>query len=146
MAMKTIIILHLLTLCLCARERTKNALSDEEYDIMIKRIQGCFSTPVNERTNLEKATLRKFYRWKNEGREIVIGASGKSIYVDGKRVMRQGERENVIKQNEKKGKDPGVRKLAHRIKSKYIGCSERHVKTSRLDRNYLKVSQPPIST
>lgn len=145
MAIKILIILHLLSLCFSVRERAFSALSDEEYKIMIEKIQGRFSKPVNKRTKLEVGTLRKLYRWKNDGREIVVGASGASIYIDGKRIMRRKERDNLIKEHEKKGKDPGARKLTYRIKSKYIGCSERHIKTSRLDRNYMKVSQLPVS-
>ena len=48
---------------------------------MIKKITGDFKKPSDERTNVEKNVIRKFYRWMTEGKQITVGASGKTIYV-----------------------------------------------------------------
>ena len=140
MNLKIFIFFHCVTLCFCAREIVYSALNDEEYDIILKLIRGTYDVPVKERTNLEKAVLRKYQRWKKDGKNIFLGSSEKAIYVDGKKILRKKERDNLINHIEKAAKDPGVQKLTDRIKTHFISCSERHVKTSRSDRNYIKVN------
>ena len=71
----------LLKCVLSARQSNVVALSDEEYNIMIKKIMRDFKKPSDERTNVETNVIRKFYRWITEGKEITVGASWKTIYV-----------------------------------------------------------------
>ena len=85
---------------------------------------------MKERTNLEKAVLRKYKRWKKDGQNIFLGSSEKTIYVDGKKILRNKERDNMINHIEKAAKDPGVRKLTDRIKTRFIGCLEKQLKLS----------------
>ena len=49
-----------------ARERDISALSEEEYEIMLRKILGRFNTLVRERTLVEKNVLRKYYRQEKE--------------------------------------------------------------------------------
>ena len=95
---------------LCAREQSYSALTEEEYEIMVWKIRGVFNTPVNERDSIEKSVLRKYYRWRKEGRAIIIGASEKTIYVDGRKLMKINDRDIAIKEMEKNSKDSGVKK------------------------------------
>ena len=46
----------------------------------------------------------------------------------GKKILRKKERDNLINHIEKAAKDPGVRKLTDRIKTRFIGCSEKQLK------------------
>ena len=63
----------LLKCVLSARQSNVAALSDEEYNVMIKKITGVFNKPSHERTNLEKSVIRKFYRWIKEGKQTTVG-------------------------------------------------------------------------
>ena len=81
----------LLKCVLSARQSNVAALSDEEYNVMIKKITGVFNKPSHERTNLEKSVIRKFYRWIKEGKQITVGVSGTTIYINGKQLMRKEE-------------------------------------------------------
>ena len=95
----------------CSRDETLCVLTDEEYDILLRKITGSFDKPVNERTKTENSFLRKFYRWKNEGKDLFVGSSGKSIYVNGKRLMHSSERDTIIKKMHKTTKESGSRKV-----------------------------------
>ena len=54
-------------------------------DDMIREIYK----PLGERTLLEKHTVWKYYRWLNQEKDVYT--SVKTIYVDGKELMRKGE-------------------------------------------------------
>ena len=83
--MKSLLIICLfLKFVISTREGNIIALSDEEYDVMLKKIVGEFTKPVNERNKLERKMIRKYYRWLREGKDVSIGPSGKTMYVDGK--------------------------------------------------------------
>ena len=45
-----------------ARERDISALSEEEYEILLRKILGRFNTPVLKRTLVKEKVLRKYYR------------------------------------------------------------------------------------
>ena len=107
----------------CTRENTVSSLTDEEYNILLNKIINNFDTPVAERSTTEKAVLRKYYRWIKAGKQITIGASFKNIYVDGKRLMRKSELKEIVTRMEKCTKQSGVRKITHRINSRYAGWS-----------------------
>ena len=73
----------------CVRNRDVTALSDVDYDLMIRKILGSFDTPVAERTKKEAAVIRKYYRWIDVGHEVTVGRSGRTIYVNGKQLLRK---------------------------------------------------------
>ena len=132
-----VIFLSLLWLTKGSREHWLCSLSDEEYNILLNKVLNRFDTAVVDRSTVEKAVLRKYYRWVKAGRQLPVGPSGKNIYIDGKKVMRKSEIKQIVKKMEKNTKGSGSRKLAQRIKSRYIGCTERHVTT--ITANSLKV-------
>lgn len=49
-------------------ERTVKALTEEEYDILVRIITNCFETPVVDRTALQKPVIRKYQRWIKQGK------------------------------------------------------------------------------
>ena len=106
-----IVLLFLCTLVLLVRNRDIKALSDHEYDIMIR-------TPVTD---------------------LTIGASGRTIYLDGKQLLRIEEKERAIKQTIKESKNSGSRKLAGRLKTRFAGCSEGQIITSKSNSKSLQV-------
>ena len=126
-----IVLLFLCTPVLLVRNRDIKALSDHEYDIMIRKILGSFDTPVTDRTKVEIVVIRKYYRWIRQGHDLTIGASGRTIYLDGKQLLRIEEKERAIKQTIKESKNSGSRKLAGRLKTRFAGCSEGQIITSK---------------
>ena len=54
------------------------ALTDEQYDIMIRKVRGEFDKPLGDRNSVEKNVIRKYYRWLSQGKDIYIGPSGKN--------------------------------------------------------------------
>ena len=98
---------HLIVTVVSVRNRNINALSDEEYDIMIRKITGAYDTPVAERSSKEMRLLRKYYRWISHGKDLTVGPSGKTIYVDGKQLARRKEIERTIQNAEKVTKNSG---------------------------------------
>ena len=121
------------------RHRDPSALSDEEYDILLRRITGRYDTPVAERRKEDIRALRKYYRWVKQGKEVSVGPSCNTIYIDGKKLMRRGEVERSIKMAEKESKCSGARKVTGRIKARFIGCSEKNVIASKSSRVNFKV-------
>lgn len=91
----------------CSRELSLSPLSDEEYAILLNKLLGRFDTAVTDRSTLEKAVLRKFYRWIKAGRELTVGSSGTNIYVDGKKLLRKSDVKRIIKRMEKSTKQSG---------------------------------------
>ena len=57
------------------RDRDTNALSDQEYDIMIRKIIGSSNKPVADRTKDETVVIRKYYRWVRQGHDVSVGPS-----------------------------------------------------------------------
>ena len=112
---------------IATRNRGIKALTDYEYDIIIRQVIGTYDTKVSERTKEEKVVLRKYYRWVENGMAITVGASGKTIYVNNKQLLREGEKESVIKRAEKDSKSSGSRKMAGRVNAKYVGLTEKHI-------------------
>ena len=123
-----------------ARERDISALSEEEYAILLRKLLGRFNTPVRERTSVEKNVLRKYYRLVKGRRELHVGSSGKSIYIDGKLLIRIEEMAKAINSVSKESKNPGIRKLTDRIQSRFAGCSRKKVIAEKLQDKSLKVS------
>ena len=76
--------LHVIVTVISVRNRNINALSDEEYELMIRKITGSYNIPVAERSIKETRLLRKYYRWLSEGNDLSVGLSGKTIYINGK--------------------------------------------------------------
>ena len=130
-------LLHLIVTVVSVRNRNINALSDEEYDIMIRKITGAYDTPVTERSSKEMRLLRKYSRWISHGKDLTVGPSGKTIYVDG--LVRREEIERTIQNAEKVTKNSGIRKLTERIKNRFVGCSEKNVVVSKSNSKCLKV-------
>ena len=64
-----------------------------------------------------------------------MGPSCKTVYIDGKKLMRKEEIERAIKMAEKKSKGSGARKVTGPI----IGCSEANVVSSKSSRTNSKV-------
>ena len=120
-----------------ARNRDFNALSDEEYDLLLRKITGRYDTPViAERSS---ADIRKDYRWINQGKDISVSPSCKTVYIDGKKLMRKEEIERAIKMAEKESKGSGACKVTGRIKARFIGCSEANAVSSKSSRTNSKV-------
>ena len=94
-----------------------SALADNEYEIMLKKVTGQLDSRSDERSVIEKSTIRKFYRWIKGGKTITIGASGKTLYIDGKQLFRKSELTTAIKRVIKDTKDSGSRKLRDRLLS-----------------------------
>ena len=65
------------------RERNIVALTEEEYDIMVRKIAGQYNKGMADRTLIEKSTIRKYYRWLKQGKHVYLGPSGKTIYIRG---------------------------------------------------------------
>ena len=62
MIMKVVFfLLNLIVPVLSVRNRNIKALSDEEYDLMIRKITGTYNIPVAERNVKETRLLRKYY-------------------------------------------------------------------------------------
>lgn len=112
--------------------RNINAISDVEYNILLKKVKGEFTTPVSERTREENKVLRKYYRWISQNKDVRVGPSGRTIYVDGRQLIRKEELNRTIKALEKESKNSGARKLTQRIKDQFVGCSEKVVASSKL--------------
>ena len=93
-----------------------SALSDIEYEIMLKKVTGLLDSRSDERSVIEKSTIRKFYRWIKSGKTITIGPSGKTLYIDGKQLFRKSELTTAIKKVIRDTKDSGSRKLRDRLK------------------------------
>ena len=129
-----------------AKERDISSLSEEEYDILIRKILGRFNTPVSERTLVEKKILRKYNRLVKGEKELRVGPSGKSIYVDGKLLVRNEEVAKAINSISKESKNPGIRKLTERIQSRFAGCSRKKVIAKKLEDKSLKVFIYSLST
>ena len=141
MDMKSLlVILSFLKFVTARRAGNIIALSDEEYDVMLKKIVGEFTKPSNERNKFELKMIRKYYRWLREGKDISIGASGKTIYVDGKQVMRKDDIGRAVSRAIKESKNAGNRKLTQRIKARFAGCSHRNVKIVKSCSKSLKVT------
>ena len=87
--------IHILTFLLlfssfpvsCVRNRDINALSDQEYDIMVRKILGSFDKPVTDRTNLDTVVIRKYYRWMRQGHDVTVGAGGRTMSFKAKFVL-----------------------------------------------------------
>ena len=84
-----LVILSFLKFVTATREGNIIALSGRRIWRNVKKTVGEFTKPLNERNKLELKTIRKYYRWLREGKNISIEASGKTIYVDGKKLMRE---------------------------------------------------------
>ena len=113
------------------------SLTDERYDIILK-ISGKFSKPSSERNNVVNSVIRKYYRWIKDGKEITVGPSGKTIYVDGKQLIRKEELNREISHAAKESKNGGTRKLKQRIKTRFLGCSERNLIKAKADSKSLR--------
>ena len=94
---------------------------------MLRKITGRYDTPVAERSSADNRLLRKYYRWIKQGKDISVGPSCKTVYIDGKKLTRKEEIERAIKMAEKESKGSGARKVTGRIKARFIGCSEANV-------------------
>ena len=120
------------------KERDISALSEEEYAILIQKILGKFTTPVAERALIEKSVLRKYYRLV-KAKDIHVGPSGKSIYINGRLLLRNEEMGKAIKSVSKQSKGAGVRKVTDRIQSRFAGCSRKKVIAKKLQDKSLEV-------
>ena len=109
--------------------------------ILLRKILGRFNTPVRERTLVEKNVLRKYYRLVKGGREFHVGSSGKSIYIDGRLLIRNEEMGKAINSISKESKNPGIRKLTDRIQSRFAGCSRKKVIAEKLQDKSLSIYQ-----
>ena len=98
---KSLILSCVLMLVIATRNRDYNALSDAEHDIHIRKITGSYGTAVTERSSIDVRILPKYYRWIKQGKDISVGPSCKTIYIDGKQLMRKEETERAIKMLEK---------------------------------------------
>ena len=114
------------------------ALDDEEYELLLRWLRGEFDTQCNNRTTKEKTALRKFYRWMKE-HELKVGVSGRTVYIDGKRLLRSNEIETEIRRADKDTKSSGSRKVKSRLDSSVIGVAESQIIESRSKRVDLKV-------
>ena len=137
--LKYLVLCTVLVYVTYARPCNVGALSAAEYEIVLRKIMGCYDTPVAERTCVDNRALRKFYRWIKDERHISVGPSGKTIYIDGKKLLKKDEIDLAIKKAEKDTKCSGARKLAERIKARFMGCSENIVVDSKSRRVNLKV-------
>ena len=81
------------------RQRKVTALNDEEYDIILRKLTDSFMIPLRDRTKVERSAIRKYYRWMKSGMEITVGPSGKTLYLEGKQLIRKEEIQNVMFQN-----------------------------------------------
>ena len=127
------------------RNRGLKALSDFEYDIIIRKIIGTYNTAVSERSKEEKVVLRKYYRWIENGCDVRVGSSGKTIYVDDKQLLRESETERIIKRAENESKSSGSRKLAGRVNARYVGCTESSIIKSKANSKSLQVRKLILS-
>ena len=116
------------------------ALTDEQYDIMIRKVRGEFDKPLGDRNSVEKNVIRKYYRWLSQGKDIYIGPSGKTIYINGKQLIQKEELNQAISHARKETKDAGIRKLTQRMKTRFVGCSERKIVSAKADNKCLKVN------
>ena len=106
---------------------------------MIQKVTGSYNVPVADRSTEENRLIRKYYRWISQGKDLSVGSSGKTIYIDGKQLLRTEEKERAIKGAEKESKNSGSRKLTGRIKSRFVGCSEKNVVASKSNSRSVKV-------
>ena len=60
-------------------------LGEEEYQVILSLVKGTFNNPKNERTNIEKAAVIKF--WRANGR-FTADNNGKVLFYDGKVVRK----------------------------------------------------------
>ena len=75
----------------------------------------------------------------NQEKNVYLGPSGKTIYVDGKELIRKGEMTRAISQASKKCQNSGARKLTQRIRNHFVGCSEKDVVNVKANSKSLKV-------
>ena len=67
-----------------ANQREIRPIEEQEYDILLRKILGQFDTPVSSISKKKQFIIQKYYRWVRNGRDIRVGSSGKTIYIDGK--------------------------------------------------------------
>ena len=138
------LILLLLMILFCANflyaTRNINAISNNEYEILLKKINGEFNIPVKERIAEMNLIIRKYYRWLDQGKDVRVGPSGRTIYVEGLQLIRKNEIDQAIKGLEKETKNSGVRKLTDRIKQRFVGCTEKNVASAKDRSKSIKVS------
>ena len=131
MSLKLYFLVSALILTITFASKTRNrgikALTDYEYDVIVKKVTGTYDTKVSERTREEKVVLRKYYRWIEKGMEVTVGPSGRTIYVNNKQVLRTGEVDKIIYKADKESKSSGSRKLAGRVNVKYLGLTEKNI-------------------
>ena len=114
-------------------------LTDEEYNIMLRKIMGQSSIPVIEKTKVDRKVERKYYRWLKQGRSLTVGPSLKTIYIDGKKLIRKEELRKLVEVEMKRVKNSGNRKLTGRIKERVISCSHEEVKMIKKESRNLKL-------
>ena len=96
-------------------------MSDEQYDIIVKLVQGTFQVPCAERSQVERTALIRFYR--NRERFTVKG-NPPVLYFDGKEVLKTSQRQALVINNFYSTKGCGARRLNYRLKDKFTGLSE----------------------
>ena len=60
--LKELLLCYFVIVVIGVRNRDFNPLSDDEYDLLLRKVTGRYDTPVAERSSADNRLLRKYYR------------------------------------------------------------------------------------
>lgn len=102
----------------------KQAMTEEMYNVIVRKLRGEFHVPVSERTRIQQNALVRL--WRNQG-VYSLSEDGQTLLCAGKPVMLQSNVDCVVKKGLDDTKGSGARKLSKRLKMHHSGISERKV-------------------
>ena len=107
------------------KTRTKRAVGDETYDIMLTILKDQFNVPVKYRTNVHKAAMIKLHRGRDKYHLRLVDGEEK-IFYSGKELVKKSDIQKIITEESKNLKF-GCRKLSKSLRKKFGGISEKMV-------------------
>ncbi|KAL9983848.1 hypothetical protein ACROYT_G006088 [Oculina patagonica] len=107
------------------REAYIHQVNDEVYDTLLLLVQGKFNVPVNERSRIQRNTVVRFWRRRDQ---FHLGTeSTPTLYFAGKKVVKKSLIPVVVGKTFDKAKSGGCKKLRNRAASSYAGVSEKNI-------------------
>lgn len=102
----------------------KQAMTEEMYNVIVRKLRGEFHVPVSERTRIQQNALVRL--WRNQG-VYSLSEDGQTLLCAGKPVKLKSNVDCVVKKGRDDTKGSGARKLSKRLKMHHSGKSERKV-------------------
>ena len=101
-------------------------IGETTNNVLIELLKGTFRKPVKDRTKVEKNAVILFWRRKYDLSLKMINGEN-VLFSNGKRVLTVEALGHRVKKAEQKARGGGARTIAHSLKHKYVGVSERVV-------------------